>query len=247
MKVIILCAGYGRRLRPYTDIYQKSMILLHGKPLLEYIINGVTSAGFTDFILVVGYRKEQIINYFGDGKNWNINISYVEQKNLNGTGGALLVCEEFVKDSHFFVTYGDILVPNRIYREIYNNFKDKNHDFILIANYTDNPYKGGSITCEGNYCAEIVEKPLKEAPHSNLNNAGVFIFSKEIFNVLKILKPSKRGEIELPDAINIGIKERNWKVIVIKMVKDDFRGDFGDLEVYEQLKNNKEWLSKLDS
>ena len=247
MKVIILCAGYGKRLRPYTDIYQKSMILINGKPLLEYIINGVISAGFTDFILVVGYRKEQIINYFGNGKNWEININYVEQKNLNGTGGAVLLCEEFIKDSHFFVTYGDILVPNWIYREICNIYKDENHDFILVANYTDNPYKGGSITCEGNYCAEIVEKPLKLALHTNLNNAGVFIFSKEVFKVLKTLKPSKRDEIELPDAINIGIKERNWKVRVIKMAKDDFRGDFGDLEVYEQLKNNLEWLNKLNS
>ena len=75
----------------------------------------------------------------------------------------------------------------------------------------------------------------------------MFIFSKEVFKVLKTLKPSKRDEIELPDAINIGIKERNWKVRVIKMAKDDFRGDFGDLEVYEQLKNNLEWLNKLNS
>ncbi len=247
MKAIILCAGYGKRLKSYTDVYQKSMILINEKPLLEYIINGVISAGFIDFIIVVGYRKEQIIHYFGNGRNWNINIDYVEQNNLNGTGGAILVCEEFIKNSHFFVTYGDILVPNKIYREIYNVFKEENHDFIIVANYTDNPYKGGSITCEDNYCVEIVEKPLKEAPHTNLNNAGVFIFSKEIFKVLKTLKPSKRDEIELPDAINIGVKERNWKVRVIKMAKDDFRADFGDLEVYEQLKNNMEWLSKLDS
>ena len=246
MKAIILCAGYGKRLKPYTDVFQKSMILINEKPLLEYIINGVISAGFIDFIIVVGYRKEQIINYFGNGRNRNINIDYVEQKNLNGTGGAILVCEEFIKDSHFFVTYGDILVPNRIYKEIYNVFRNENQDFILIANYTENPYKGGSITCTGNYCSEIVEKPLIEAPHTNLNNAGVFIFSKEIFKVLKTLKPSKRDEIELPDAINIGVKERNWKVRVIKMAKDEFRGDFGDLEVYERLKNNTEWLSALN-
>ena len=64
MKAIILCAGYGKRMKPYTDTYQKTMIPVHGKPLLEYIIEGIKSAGFKDFILVVGYQKEQIIDFF---------------------------------------------------------------------------------------------------------------------------------------------------------------------------------------
>ena len=76
-------------MKPYTDTYQKTMLPLHGKPLLEYIINGILFAGIQEFIIVVGYRKEQIINYFKDGKNWNINIEYIEQKKLDGTGGAL--------------------------------------------------------------------------------------------------------------------------------------------------------------
>ncbi|TFG24813.1 MAG: nucleotidyltransferase family protein [Promethearchaeota archaeon] len=245
MKAIVLCAGYGKRLRPYTDKLQKSMIPIHGKPLLEYIINGLISANLRDLILVVGYKKEQIINHFGNGENWNIKLDYVEQKDLNGTGGAVLLCENFIRNSHFFVTYGDVLLTNRIYTQIYKVFKKEHHDFVLVANYTEDPSKGGSITCEGKYCVNILEKPKKETPHSNLNNAGVFIFSQEIFDVLKSLKPTERGEIELPDAINLGILKRKWKVRVIEMAKEDFRGDFGDIEVYERLKNETHWLNEL--
>ena len=72
MKAVILCAGLGKRLKPYTDLYQKTMIRLHGKPLLEYIVNGLIYAGFKNLIIVVGYRKEQIINYFKDGNEWGI-------------------------------------------------------------------------------------------------------------------------------------------------------------------------------
>jgi len=245
LKAIILCAGYGKRLRPYTETYQKTMIPIHGKPLLEYIINEVKSAGFTNLIIVVGYRKEQIIDYFKNGEKMGLRIEYIEQKKLNGTGGALLLCENLIKESHFFLTWGDILVPNRVYKEVYTIFKNENQDFILVTNYTDNPYKGANITCNGKYCVDIVEKPPKGAPCTNLNNSGVFIFSKKIFKVLKTLQPTKRGEIEIPDALSIGMNERNWNVRVIKMDEGDFRGDFGDIKEYERLKEEKKWLKDL--
>jgi dTDP-glucose pyrophosphorylase len=73
----------------------------------------------------------------------------------------------------------------------------------------------------------------------------VFIFSKEIFEVLKNLKPSERGEIELPRALLKGMNERNWKVRVVKMERDRFRGDFGDKEEYERLKDDSSWLKFL--
>ena len=109
MKAIILCAGYGKRLKPYSNKYQKSMLPIHGKPLLEYILNGLIYAGFKDFIIVVGYKKEQIKDYFKNGKKWNVNIEYVEQRNINGTGGALIECENLIDNTHFFLTWGDIL------------------------------------------------------------------------------------------------------------------------------------------
>ena len=221
------------------------MIPVHGKPLLEYIINGLVLAGFKELIIVVGYLKEQVINYFKSGKKWGINIEYVEQTDINGSGGALLLCKDMIKDGHLFLTWGDVLVSYTVYRKVVEIFKKENQDYILVTNYTDDPYKGGAVNCEGKYCVGLTEKPPKGISKSELNNCGIFIFSKEIFNVLKKLKPSKRGEIELTEAINYGIIKQSWKVRVIKMVKDQFRGDFGDIKVYEQLNRETYWLKEL--
>ena len=222
------------------------MIPVHDKPLLEYIIKGLILAGFREFIIVVGYLKEQVMNHFQTGNKWGINIEYIDQTELNGTGGALLLCEDLIRNGHLFLTWGDILVSYKVYKKVVEIFRKENQDFILVTNYTDDPYKGGAVDCEGNYCIEIKEKPPKGKSKSHLNNSGVFILSKEIFQILNKLKPTVRGEIELPDGINSGIQERNWKVRVVKMKKNQFRGDFGDLQVYEQLKKDSGWLKKLE-
>lgn len=222
------------------------MILIHGKPLLEYIINGLIFAGFKNLIIVVGYRKDQIMDYFQEGDKWGIKIEYIEQKEINGTGGALLICEDSIKDDHFFLTWGDVLVSYNTYKEVIEVFKKENQDYILVANYTDDPFKGAAVYSENNYCMGIVEKPPEGKPNSNLNNCGIFIFSTEIFKIIKRLKPSERGEIELTDGINYGIKERKWKVRIIKMEKDQFRGDFGDVKVYEQLNKDIKWVEELN-
>ena len=245
MKAIILCAGLGKRLRPYTDTYQKSMLLIHGKPLLEYIIDGLIYSGFKNFIIVVGYQKEQIIEYFKDGNKWGINIEYIEQKTLNGTGGAVLVCQNIIQDSHFFLTWGDILVPYTIYKNVVDIFKKESQNFLLVTNYIEDPYKGGAVYSKNNFLVDIVEKPPKGKSKSNLNNCGIFIFSTEIFDVLNTLKPSERGELELIEAIIIGVNSRKWKIRIIKMEKNQFRGDFGDITVYEKFYKDSTWLSEL--
>ncbi|MFX1315791.1 MAG: nucleotidyltransferase family protein [Promethearchaeota archaeon] len=245
MKAIILCAGYGTRMKPYTETYQKTMIPIHGKPLLEYLINGIRLAGFKDFIIVVGYYKNQIIDYFQEGGKWNINIEYIEQHELNGTGGALLLCEDSIKNEHFFLTWGDKLVAYEVYKKVYEVFKKESPNFILVTNYIDDPYRGAAIYCERKFCIDIIEKPPKGTSTTNLNNTGIFILSKEIFEVLKIQTLSKRGEIEVPEAIKYGIKEKNWRVRVVKIEKNQFYGDFGNIKNYEEFLINSNWLKLL--
>ncbi len=246
MKAVILCAGYGKRMKPYTDTYQKTMIPVHGRPLLEYIIEGIKFAGIKDFILVVGYLKEQIIDYFQDrSKGWGINIEYVEQRELNGTGGALLMCEDLINEQHFFLSWGDTLVAYRIYKEVYNIFQNEHDDFIMVVNHVDDPFKGAAIYCKGNYCSDIIEKPAKGTSSTKFNNTGVYILSKEIFEVLRMQEPSIRGEIEVPEALRTGIKEGNWKFRTVKIKENVFCGDFGNLAEYERYNNDSNWLNLL--
>ncbi|MBN1215828.1 MAG: NTP transferase domain-containing protein [Candidatus Lokiarchaeota archaeon] len=245
MKAIILCAGYGKRMKPFTDDTQKVMLSLYGKPLLQYIIEGIKFAGIKDFILVVGYLKEQIIDYFNNGSKWGINIEYVIQEKLDGTGGAVLLCEDMIKNNHFFLTWGDILVPYNVYREVYKTFEIENEEFILVANYMEDLQKGCAIYYKNNYCVKMIEKPPKNIEYTFYNNCGIFILSTKIFNILKRTSLSKRGELELTDALNIIISDNKSKIRVIKMKKDQFRGDFGDIKIYKFLSENKKWLEKL--
>ena len=223
------------------------MLLIHGKPILEYILNGLIKTGFNNIIFVVGHMKEQIFAYFKDGKKWNVTLEYVEQKNYNGTGGALLLCEELIKNNHLFLTWGDILVPYSVYNEVLNTYKKEGNDFILVANFSDDPHKGGAVYCKDDYCLNIVEKPAIGESKSNMNNCGVFILSVEIFEVLNFIKPSNRNEIELTEAIKIGIVERQWNFRVVKMGKNQFRGDFGDKKIFERLRDDPIWLKELGS
>ena len=223
------------------------MLPLYGKPVLEYILNGLKYAGLEEIIMVVGYKKEQIIHYFNKGTEWGVNIKYIEQKKLNGTGGALLLCESLLKDDHFYLTWGDIIVPYEIYKKVYTIHKNEKQDFILVTNYTKDTSKGAAVICEDDYCLDIIEKPPHGTINSKLNNCGIFILSTEIFNVLKRLKPSSRGEIELPQALSLGISTLNWKIRVVKMRNNQFRGDVGNLEIYEKLKENNNWIKKLVS
>jgi glucose-1-phosphate thymidylyltransferase len=221
------------------------MLIVHGKPLLEYILNGLIYSGFKDVILVVGYKKEQIMTYFKDGKKWNINLEYIEQEKLNGTGGALLACENAIENKQFFLSWGDILVPYSIYKDVIKIFQQEDQKFILVTNYAKDPHKGAAVYVKNNYLVNIIEKPPIGKSKSILNNCGIFIFPIEIFKILHELKPSKRGEIELTDAIRIGIKKKHWKIRVVKLKKNQFRGDFGDKTTYEHLSENSSWLSKL--
>lgn len=140
---------------------------------------------------------------------------------------------------------GDILVPYYTYKNVVEIFKKENQNFILVTNYTGDPYKGGAIYCKNDLLQEIIEKPPKGKSKSNLNNCGIFIFSTEIFDVLKSLNPSERGELELTEAIMIGVNSRKWKIRIIKMEKNQFRGDFGDIKVYEKFYKDSTWLSEL--
>ncbi len=245
MKAIILCAGYGKRMKPYTNVIQKTMLPVHGQPLLEYIIKGLIFAGFKEFILVVNYFKNQIIDYFQDGSRWNIKISYVEQEKLNGTGGALLACKNFVNDSHVFLVWGDILVPFKIYMIARQLHEVEKHDFIMVTNYSKDLSMGGAVYCNEGYCSKIVEKEPKGSGTTKLNNSGIFVLSREIFKVLEEIELSERGELELTVAINRGISSYNWKVRVLEMSSDTFRADFGNKKEYERLRRDTSWIEKL--
>lgn len=245
MKAVILAAGKGLRMRPLTERLPKTMLELHGKPILQYIIEGLRIANFNEITLIVGYKNEIIRKYFRNGDNFGVRINYILQPDQKGTGHATLLAEQFCGDEQFLLTYSDVLISYSIYQELYKSYKEQNERFVLVANPTNDPYRGAAIYYENDYVTEIIEKPPKGTSKSKLNNSGIFILSPEIFQILRNTPESIRGEVELTEAIKLGILHQNLKFRLIIVKEHQIRKDLGDIKDYEELMNTTKWLEKL--
>ena len=148
IKAVILAAGKGTRLGKLTEAVPKPLLLLHGVPALEYILDGIANTGITDICLVVGYHATKIekwvthdyLSNFSEN-TWRkeLKISFSHQQNLNGTGGALLLAKEWVGKNNFLTTYGDVLLSWSVYKRILENFQVKEQNWFLVGNKTEDP------------------------------------------------------------------------------------------------------------
>src|SRR5258708_30906357 len=109
-KAVILAAGRGARMRELTADLPKPMIEVRGKPVLQYIVEGLRDAGVGKFLIVVGYRADVVQNFFGDGSRYKIDIQYTTQEKQDGTGRVVELARNFAASSEFVLAYGDILL-----------------------------------------------------------------------------------------------------------------------------------------
>ena len=130
MKAVVLAAGRGTRLGALTDNCPKPMVRVEGIPIVEYVISGIIDAGIKDFVFVTKYLSEKVMEYFGDGSKWGINIKYVEQDDRYGTGVALLMSKDLVGDDDLLMCYGDCLMERKNYKEAVDLFNSKM--FLLL-------------------------------------------------------------------------------------------------------------------
>jgi len=186
-QAVILAAGEGQRLRPFTVNRPKTMITIADKPILQFVIESLAHNGIRDIILVVGYRKEQVYDYIGSGEQFGVNISYVTQAQQLGTAHALSLVKDTVGDE-FLVLPGD----NLIEAQTIADFSTIQPDAVLVKR-VNNPERYGVVNIDGGEVKGIVEKP-KEAG-SNLVNTGIYAFSKDIFKFIE-------GILDIPSVIN---------------------------------------------
>jgi len=169
---IILAAGEGQRLRPFTATKPKVMIRVANKPILEYVVSALREVGILDIIMVVGYRKERIIDYFGDGSKFGVRIRYAVQEQQLGTAHALKQAKDFVRDE-FIVLPGDNIVDVK-------TIKCALRPWTLVYRSVGEISKYGAVVIKNGRIARIVEKPRDEI--SNLANTGIYSFTEDIFN-----------------------------------------------------------------
>jgi len=186
-QAVILAAGEGQRLRPFTVTKPKAMLFVADKPILAYVIESLAQNGIRDIVLVVGYKKEQIFDYFGSGERFGIDLTYITQDKQLGTAHALAQVKKVV-DDEFLVIHGNRLID----AHTITDFVHAEPQSVLIKR-VDNPTRYGVAIVENSLVKCIIEKP-KEA-ESNLVNTGIYAFNKEIFSFIE-------PELGIPDALN---------------------------------------------
>jgi UDP-N-acetylglucosamine diphosphorylase / glucose-1-phosphate thymidylyltransferase / UDP-N-acetylgalactosamine diphosphorylase / glucosamine-1-phosphate N-acetyltransferase / galactosamine-1-phosphate N-acetyltransferase len=214
MKAVILAAGKGTRMGELTTALPKPMLRVHGKPILEHIIEGLIQAGVRDFFIVTGFRAEVIENHFGDGAKWNARIQCGRQLSQDGTGKAPEVARQFVGADDFILTYGDILVRPQTYQDMLHRYAEDRFSGLVTCTGSQDVTKGGILLFDDKFCLRrLIEKPTPaqleqlrsegDLPEGATAwyNAGIYIFKPVIFDFTATLQKSPRGEYELTDAI----------------------------------------------
>ena len=218
LKAIILSAGEGSRMRPLTLTKPKTMLPVAGKPIIQYNIESLKNNGITDILLIVRYKEEIVRNYFGDGSDFGVNISYKTQKDFLGTANAISYAKDFIDDS-IIVLNGDIILDEEIIQEMIEKYDDLTPDTLMLLTEVEDPSAFGVVEIEDGNIKSIVEKPKQGEAPSNLVNAGIYIFNEDIFDKIEKTEISQRGEYEITDSVSMQIQD-NKAVVGHKTSKD---------------------------
>ena len=221
MKAILLAAGEGVRLLPITATRPKHLIKVGGKPILQFCLEAVKNAGINEAIIVTHYMGDAIRQYFGAGEKLGLKISYLEQKAVLGTGDAAAAAGPYVDDD-FVLVYGDLLFGLDAVKDVLRLFVQGKTAAVIGVVPVDDPESYGIIElAEKKRVKRIVEKPAAGKEPSNLANAGVYVFSHEVFDKIRQTEASARGEWELTDAVTLLAKEGKT-VLAAQLSKDDW-------------------------
>jgi len=234
-KAVILAAGKGTRLRPLTLAIPKEMIRVGTKPVIEHAINVLKAGGIEEILVVVGRKKEAIMDYLGSGERLGVDISYRIQEELKGTAHAVYQGKDFVGNEDFAVIYGDnYLKPYEVMEEIVKFHEEREPNATLVLHPVKDPRRFGIVKIDAdNKVLGIIEKPtLEEAePYkvgdNYLNIAGLLVLKPIIFDFIKRTKPGKNDEIWLTDSIELIRRDRHG---VYAFVFKGTRYDIGTLE-----------------
>ncbi|MEM0267620.1 MAG: glucose-1-phosphate thymidylyltransferase [Thermofilaceae archaeon] len=200
MKGVILHGGAGTRLRPLTFSGPKQLIEVAGKPVSQWVLEDLVSAGVREVAIVLGdVFPELVVQHYGDGSRFGARVTYVHQGRPLGIAHAVSLCREFVGGDSFVVYLGDNLLQHGVKRYL-EEFLAGGYDAMVLLKEVEDPTRFGVAQLgEGGRLVRLVEKP--KVPPSNLALVGVYFFKPVIFEAIDAIEPSWRGELEITDAV----------------------------------------------
>ncbi|MBI5427095.1 MAG: glucose-1-phosphate thymidylyltransferase [Nitrospinae bacterium] len=224
MKGLILSGGKGTRLRPLTHTQAKQLVPVANKPILFYGIEALVESGIKDIGIVVGETKAEIKEAVGNGSRWGARIAYIEQSAPLGLAHAVKISEGYLKKDPFVMYLGDNIITGGVLPFVERFVKERPNSQILLA-HVPNPSEFGVAELSKGRVVRLEEKPKK--PKSDLALVGVYLFDSTIFEAVNAIKPSKRNELEITDAIQYLIRK---KFNVQSHIIDGWWKDTGKLE-----------------
>ena len=209
MKGIILHGGHGTRLRPLTHTGPKQLLPIANKPMSQYALEDFRNAGITDIGIIIGdVYPEKVKEYYGNGENFGVKITYIYQDKPKGISHAIKLCKDFVGNDKFIVYLGDNILRKGLV-DYKNKFESSSTDALILLCKVNDPSRFGIAEIDSNSSSikKIIEKPSE--PKSDLAVIGVYFLTPKIFGIIDKLKPSARGELEITEALQLLMDENN--------------------------------------
>lgn len=204
MKGIILAGGTGSRLFPLTKVTNKHLLPVGKYPMIYHSIFKLKKAGLTDILIVTGKEyMGDVVNLLGSGREMGVSFTYKVQDEAGGIAQALDLAEHFVGEDQMVVILGDNIFEDDITPYV-ENFRQQGEGAKILLQEVPDPQRFGVAELSGDRILSIEEKP--KHPKTNYAVTGIYMFDHRVFNIIKTLKPSARGELEITDVNNAYIE-----------------------------------------
>ncbi len=201
MKGVILAGGLGSRLQPLTRITNKHLLPVHSQPMIYYPIKTLINAGIEDIMIVTGGNSAgDFLRLLGNGKEFGLkHLNYTYQEGEGGIADALSLVEHFADDQPVCVVLGDNIIERNI-RSAADEYRQQGGGAKILLKQVDDPQRFGVPELDGDRVVRIEEKPSE--PKSNYAVTGIYFYDSTVFDIIKTLVPSGRGELEITDVNN---------------------------------------------
>ncbi|MFH1366701.1 MAG: sugar phosphate nucleotidyltransferase [Patescibacteria group bacterium] len=227
MKGVILAGGTGSRLNPLTKVTNKHLLPVYNQPMIYYPLKTLSEAGLNEIMIVSGPgHAGHFLNLLGSGREFGVKLTYEIQEEAGGIAQALRLAQDFADNEKIAVILGDNIFEDKFAAEI-KGFTEGDGGAMVFLKEVSDPERFGVATIQGNKIIKIVEKP--KTPESRYAVTGLYLYDNEVFKVIKTLKPSARGELEITDVNNYYINNGLMKYTIVQNSWTD-AGTFDSLQ-----------------